>query len=339
MPFPVSVYSSDDAGAPQIAASGITPSQVIDILKKCLVEGYGTKSPLGWSLELEDTANHKIIFRNDAANGGSGGVVKFWSYNGSDAAYTAIWLQTGQGFVSMDELVSPDYVKGFGFNNSSSHRTDSWTLIGTSKGFYFFLDKKGVNIARWAGVYSVGCYCGDYIPSVPNDVSTMISFSNFQTANLTSATTSPSWQHTLDYFKGGAQIVDTSPTKFFRLQDTDGAEHFAEYGLSTFFKAGSTTVGAGIEPLNSELYCPTVVTHHKLNGMLPSHQDRASMNIMASQFEPAIRGILPGWINTIYPRFADKKIPFVRTINNQQHWTVPTGVASASSFINMEVWE
>ena len=66
----VTVYRWDDPGAPQIVDG--RPSEFINVFKKCLVEGYGDKQPLGWQVQLEEAIN-KISFINDVTAGGSGG--------------------------------------------------------------------------------------------------------------------------------------------------------------------------------------------------------------------------------------------------------------------------
>ena len=80
MGLPVTVYRYTDPGAPQV--NNGTPSEWINVLKKVLVEGYGTKVGLGWTVEFENAAAFKIAFRNKVADGGSGGYVQF-SSNGA----------------------------------------------------------------------------------------------------------------------------------------------------------------------------------------------------------------------------------------------------------------
>jgi len=62
----VTVYRSDDSSAPQLTC---TQGSFISLLKACLVNGYGSKAAAGWSLHLEDTVNHKAIFRNNSGSG------------------------------------------------------------------------------------------------------------------------------------------------------------------------------------------------------------------------------------------------------------------------------
>lgn len=58
--IPVKVYKSTDAGAPVIQ-SGILGG-IINVLRACLVDGYGGKQGLGWEIPFADT--NKITFRS-----------------------------------------------------------------------------------------------------------------------------------------------------------------------------------------------------------------------------------------------------------------------------------
>lgn len=81
MGLPVTVYRWDDDGAPQI--TNRTPSEMVDVLKKVLVTGYGTKASLGWNIAFEDVGTQKIAFRNNTTLG-SGGYVQFWCPEGTN---------------------------------------------------------------------------------------------------------------------------------------------------------------------------------------------------------------------------------------------------------------
>ena len=67
----VTICRHTDEGAPQIVEG--RPSEYYDVFKKCLVEGFGNKSPLGWTITEEHTDSPFIAFQNDINNGGSGG--------------------------------------------------------------------------------------------------------------------------------------------------------------------------------------------------------------------------------------------------------------------------
>lgn len=60
------IYRSDDADAPIL--DGLKGS-LINVLKACLVDGYGDKSSAGWTLSLHAEADFKAIFQNDTITG------------------------------------------------------------------------------------------------------------------------------------------------------------------------------------------------------------------------------------------------------------------------------
>lgn len=130
MGLPVTVYRYTDAGAPQLVNG--TPSEWINILKKVLVEGYGDKQPLGWTLEFENSAAFKVAFRNSVADGGSGFYFQFWSSTGANAAFTTMLLKCSSSMSALDVFVKPLYTRGMGV----ATQVKGWEIIGTSRGFY-----------------------------------------------------------------------------------------------------------------------------------------------------------------------------------------------------------
>jgi len=63
------VYSSTDAGAPVLDKAQGT---MINVLKGCLVNGYGTKPAAGWSVTLDDPVNFMTVFRNATTTNAKG---------------------------------------------------------------------------------------------------------------------------------------------------------------------------------------------------------------------------------------------------------------------------
>jgi hypothetical protein len=60
------VYKSTDDNAPVL--NGIAGS-LINLLRKVLVDGFGTKAGAGWTLEFLNTAETIAVFRNDSVSG------------------------------------------------------------------------------------------------------------------------------------------------------------------------------------------------------------------------------------------------------------------------------
>lgn len=66
MPAPIKL-TSDDAGAPELSGED---GKLYDVLKWALPE-------LGWTIAFDDDVNFRIVFRNDAIDGGSGSYLRF----------------------------------------------------------------------------------------------------------------------------------------------------------------------------------------------------------------------------------------------------------------------
>lgn len=183
MGLPVTVYRYTDAGAPQIVSG--TPTEWINVLKKVLVEGYGAKSPLGWTLEFEDAGVRSVAFRNATTEGGSGGYVKFYSIDGSNTTYKTLGMKCAMGMTDIDTYFKPLWARGF--TPSSNHK--GWEVIGTKRGFYLILHYTANLLMGLSGYGSDTqvYFIGD-IDSVDNNDTgpfTIVSASN-QTSDATS---------------------------------------------------------------------------------------------------------------------------------------------------------
>jgi hypothetical protein len=148
MGLPVTVYRYTDAGAPQLVNN--TPSEWINVLKKVLVEGYGDKQPLGWTLEFEDAATRSIAFRNATTVGGSGGYVKFYSSDGTNTANKSIAIKCAMGMTDINTFFKPLWVRGL--SPVSTHK--GWEIIGTKRGFYLILHATNSNKMALSGVFA-----------------------------------------------------------------------------------------------------------------------------------------------------------------------------------------
>lgn len=64
------LFLSTDANAPVLA--GNDDACLVRLLRACLVEGYGDKSPVGWTMPYAGADGRTGVFRNDADHGGLG---------------------------------------------------------------------------------------------------------------------------------------------------------------------------------------------------------------------------------------------------------------------------
>ncbi|WP_037428039.1 hypothetical protein [Shewanella sp. POL2] len=204
MGLPVTVYRYTDAGAPQIVNN--TPSEWINVLKKVLVEGYGDKQPLGWTLEFEDAGVRAVAFRNSTTDGGSGGYVKFYSIDGSNTANRIVGIKCALGMTDISTFFKPLWARGLFV--SSNHK--GWEIIGTKRGFYLIQHYTvNANMALQGNTPDNQIYfIGDIHSAIPNDTSpfTIVSC----TGTTADATTSTG-------------VVDPLATLYAQLYPVDGS--------------------------------------------------------------------------------------------------------------------
>lgn len=84
----VTIYRSTDVGAPTLPANSnyVKASYFMDIIKQCLVTGYGSKPGAGWTLRYEDTTANK---RRLAVSNGNG-VMEFITW-GTVSVAMVMW--------------------------------------------------------------------------------------------------------------------------------------------------------------------------------------------------------------------------------------------------------
>ena len=90
----VTIYRHSDSGAPALPSSSSYEGAgwYMDVLKACLVTGYGSKAAAGWTMDYEDTTANK---RRMAISNGNG-VLEMITRG-----------TTGLGFVIWDSITTP----------------------------------------------------------------------------------------------------------------------------------------------------------------------------------------------------------------------------------------
>ncbi len=89
------VYRSTDTGAPAYPASGINGGSAgafMDILKACLVDGFGSKPGAGWTVDYEDATAEKR---------------RMGLSNGNGVFEVVTWGSYGVGFFIWDSITTP----------------------------------------------------------------------------------------------------------------------------------------------------------------------------------------------------------------------------------------
>lgn len=109
------IYRSTDTGAPALPASGNynAANFYIELIKKCLVDGYGSKPGAGWSVVYDDTTPGK---RRAAFSNGNG-CIEFITWSTQSVAMV-IW----------DSITSPGVGRGFddSFSTVMSSGVNGW---------------------------------------------------------------------------------------------------------------------------------------------------------------------------------------------------------------------
>jgi hypothetical protein len=178
--MPTRVYKSTDAGAPTLNGQ---VGSLIRVLRACLVDGYGTQPPLGWSIPYTDGNNPPLRahFRQAPKDGWSqydleikddgstsmGDDPKFaeaWGWSNADGlgtGYVAFPIRSGAGMIARKSATA----------DSTSRR---WLLVGTDRSFIFVAYHAYGTTANAAEAW----FFGDLIPLSPIDVWAVALFGN-----------------------------------------------------------------------------------------------------------------------------------------------------------------
>lgn len=127
------VYRSTDSGAPVLATA--TAGSALAVIRACLVDGYGSEAPAGWTEEFTDAPNHTAVFRNSTASGGTGCYVRVDDREAS-LAYRAVVLNT---YASMSDVNTGTVgtPNRYLYRRPANTNTNAaWTLVATDKAFF-----------------------------------------------------------------------------------------------------------------------------------------------------------------------------------------------------------
>lgn len=329
----VTVYRWDDPGAPQLPNG--TPSEIIEILTKCLVDGYGDKTPLGWTRPFYDASTQAAAFRNSVAAGGSGGYAKFFSNDGTDNNNALMRITHAASMTDINTLFRQGYTQAFRAGpGTGANKTDKWLLIGTATAFYFVM---GRNTSVHAGniSYPNSClFAGDYYSVIPNDAGKFITLA----APNQSDTTSASYLESIDWLCVSGQYSNSACLKIY---DADNFESFTQYSICSFTNNASTNTNAGFN--GSPSYPQGVIPLHiKATNRSPDTSnvtDRLGIILPHSYLSPVYRGVLPGLFNLVHIGYRQLTWPSSIDINAQAHLLLRnTNGGTINVAINMEFW-
>ena len=333
MPQAVTVYRWDDPGAPQL--TGRTPAEIIDVLTKCLVDGYGAKSPLGWTRPFYNAATHAAAFRNSVAAGGSGGYVKISSSSGGNGAGQIMIAQTCVSMSDIDTPFRPGYSRSFYAQSGGA-----WVLIGTATGFYFFISNPSASMSL-NNTYACTFFAGDMISLIPNDAGRFIlAMGAIRAGNWTST---PEYRDTLDSMNQNGPSYRAATILVYDADgfDAAGGYQFWAPGLPSF---SASDVNFNAIPVNLKLLLPVVISvgasSYIDDSTMQQVLDRDGVVASQSNTRPIMRGYLPGLFGSTTCGWRLQSWPQITTVSGQQYWLLrSSGYGPTSRMINMEQWD
>jgi hypothetical protein len=316
MALPVTVYRWDDVGAPQVVDG--KPSEYMNVFKKCLVEGYGSKASLGWTIETDITSPPALALKNNAAVG-SGGVVIFTAANDDAGAKTTV--RAVQDYIDINTYSRSSPFSAFDRNSSSSYMLNKWFIFGTGKAFYFFTYSEYSMAINAVGTRSCGSFfVGDFNSLYPNDSATFIHMAGVRDS------TSTSWSHSLIY-----KISDTSMRELTDVYPLDGANTPSPVSVYSIFGNVAYTSGHQNDPRNPTILAPCYL-------MMGSGQIQDS-SIYQNTINPFVRGLLPGMYVANTAGYRQTPAPVIEQLNNVAHYLIPSSNShTGCAWINLEEW-
>lgn len=166
----VRIYSSSDAGAPVLR--GNTPGDLINLLEKCLVTGYGSKAGAGWTKPY--TGTNVAAFQQGA---GSNGMFLRVDDTSTSTSYRSARVKGYETMTDVNTGTPTSFPtptqKATGLNWFTHYGSGSvanprpWQLIADEMFFYFMLSTYP---EQSNDTYYNECYAfGDIIPYKPGD--------------------------------------------------------------------------------------------------------------------------------------------------------------------------
>ena len=305
----VTVYRWDDPGAPQL--TNAKPTELLTIIRKCCVDGYGSKSSLGWNILQDDGT--LLAMRNSIPDGGSGSIVQFRAHSDSDSSGNIIYIKGAAAFNGVDDLIRPSYQKAL---QAKSDWT-AWILVGTPTAFYFVCGHPTDALAEGNDrVNDVTIFVGDIKSYIQADVGRFTVVSGTDSYDVTT-TYSLSWQYHWD--RAVCSYSSVSPT--IGLWGYDGGNSKINYYIRPPF---CDTASQAPSSTPCEYFQPFLITQNS--------------NEKTNRGHLSIRGEMPGLVSPIWPFQATEAWPSFVDINGKQHLAIRGVRSSVKSYINIEEW-
>lgn len=321
MAQPVTVYRWDDVGAPQVIDG--KPSEYMNVFKKCLVEGYGSKAPVGWTVEDESLPEETpfLAIKNDELKGGSGGAMTFKAQN--DNAITVITCQSALDYISKTEQSRVGAYFTIGAGSTGVHSANKWIIIASATAFYFLALPEYTMNRNYFGTYAhIMFFAGDIKSFYGADPARFVSLSGSINSN------SFAWNGGLNNI-----ISDNYSSICGYMYALDASANKASgYIVSSF---GIHAVGQNsIQDSTPEIrvLSPTLLCSGSYN------LSAAGSNIN-SETLPFARGEIPGLFISQEYGYRIEKMPFIKLIDGVSHFSIPrSNNGGTCAWINLEEW-
>jgi hypothetical protein len=318
MALPVTVYRSSDPGAPVFEN---TMSSMLNILRKCLVDGYGTKLPLGWLIPFEDIALHKYILYSPYCNNGQGGYCQLEaSAPGNDSSFYML-ITAASSATGINGLLNKQKIRSCFINTNSSN---DWVLIGTSRGFYFQRLINGSLTHVGNSQYGGALFIGDIDSHHHADVGCFTAMYNPNTSDDISPSSSEGVNLLYDGYYAGM------------LLDTDGINSGLIYTIKYLHSMNTGdnqayTVAPDDPNITFTFIEPLIYVYSG------SSDDRDGFSVFVSTKSPFLRGKLPGMITPCIGLCRDLSYPYVFENAGVQYYPLVSS-NGASAWINTVSW-
>jgi hypothetical protein len=329
----VTVFRWDDIGAPQMGEG--KPSDIIAILQACLVDGYGSKTALGWTKEYEDVGTTAAAFRNNIAAGGSGGYCKFWALNGTNTARNLLSARSSQGMSDINTQIKEAYECGI---NVAFTSWTQWAIIGTSSAFYFIIsdaDKSDLMSGR-RFLADATIFCGDIIPYIPNDASRFITIGAPLVNGDRTYLSMNSYSYSFQYlWSKQTHFGAYNLTKFY---GADGSPDFVNYGLAD----GAHSYDEYKRNRNGQrkgLYRPVLITVTGQQFDDTYATDPDGVLYSDSVKYPQARGELPGLVTEVFASLEEASWPHTEVHLGHEHWYLRSTGYTLNILVNMVEWQ
>lgn len=309
MALPVTVYRSDDDGAPVF--DGTTMVGFKNIIVKCLVDGYGAKNAAGWSLVYEDNATFKFVVKASEVDG-SGGYVQFGSPSGNDTFGGYIKVQGARYMSGIDDFQYPTYQHVL--YKANAINPVKWVIMATSVSMYFAIWMPETMVPQSETPFM---FIGDFQSAIVGDQYTWAMMLLNNSGDYSST--------------GGGSWFGSNPNHVVgRIYETDGGDN----SLLMYAEGGSISPiqsAVGIPQLSKSL-APVILSS-------PSPADDKNGNPHSnSQLLPAFRGWLPGLYRPLFSGYSGDNLPLELTINDIDYLGFSNLLGGLASAIRVDSW-